>query len=163
MRKLLVLRHAKSSWDDPALSDFERPLNDRGKRTAPFMGKFIADNGLIPDVIVSSPASRARETTESIADAMQYSGDAIFDPDIYEASPNKLVRAVSKISDEHQTAMIVGHNPGLESLVYHLTGTFEPMPTAALAVIELDIESWGDVGTDTGELQNIFRPRELMK
>lgn len=163
MKRLLVLRHAKSSWGDASLADFKRPLNDRGKRTAPFMGTLIADNDLVPDVIVSSPAARARATTELAAEAMKYSGDAIFDPEIYEASPNTLVRVLSEISDEYETAMLVGHNPGLESLVYHLTGVFEPMPTAALAVIQLDIESWGDLNSGTGDLSAIYRPRELMK
>ena len=127
------------------------------------MGKFIADNGLTPDVIVSSPAARARATTEFVAEAMEYFGDAVFDPDIYEASPNTLVRVVSQIEGEYKTALLVGHNPGLESLIYHLTGVFEPMQTAALAVIELDIESWGDVNGGTGTLSAIYRPRELMK
>lgn len=163
MMKLLVLRHAKSSWNDASISDFERPLNDRGKRAAPFMGKFMAENRLVPDLIVSSPAARARATTELVAEAMEYSGDAVFDPDIYEASPNTLVRVVAEISDEYRTAMIVGHNPGLESLIYHLTGVFEPMPTAALAVIELNIESWGDVNGESGILLAIYRPRDLMK
>jgi phosphohistidine phosphatase len=163
MKKLLVMRHAKSSWDDASLADFERPLNDRGRRAAPFMGKFIADNGSTPDVIISSPAARARSTTELVADAMKYSGDVVFDPEIYEAGPNTLVRVVSQIDDDHKTALLVGHNPGLESLIYHLTGVFEPMPTAALAVIELDIESWDGINGGVGKLSAIYRPRELMK
>ncbi|QQS31737.1 MAG: histidine phosphatase family protein [Acidobacteriota bacterium] len=163
MKKLLVLRHAKSSWDDDSLSDFERPLNDRGQRTALFMGKFIADNGLTPEVIVSSPAARARATTELVAEAMEYSGDAIFDPKIYEASANALVGVVSQIDEEYMTALLIGHNPGLEGLVYYLTDVFEPLQTAALAVIELDIENWGDVDSRTGKLSAIYRPRDLMK
>jgi phosphohistidine phosphatase len=163
MKKLLVMRHAKSSRDDASLADFERPLNDRGRRAAPFMGRFMAEKGLVPEVIISSPAARARATTELVAEAMEYSGEAVFDPDIYEASPNTLVRAASQIDDEYTTAMLVGHNPGLEGLIYHLTGVFEPMPTAALAVIDLDIESWGDIDGDSGRLSAIYRPRELMK
>jgi phosphohistidine phosphatase len=163
MRKLFVMRHAKSSWDDASLSDFDRPLNDRGKRTAPFMGEFMAKKGLVPDVIISSPAVRARSTTESVVKKMKYSGDVTFDPEIYDAGPNTLLQIVSEISNEHCTAMLVGHNPGLESLIHHLTNIYEPMPTGALAVIELPIDDWSEIRGGVGRLAAFYRPRELMK
>lgn len=127
------------------------------------MGKFMADNGLVPDVIVSSPAVRARRTTEAVVKKMKYSGDVTFDPEIYDAGPNTLLRIISEVSNEHHTAMLVGHNPGLESLIHHLTNVYEPIPTGALAVIELPIDDWREIRGGVGKVVAIYRPRELMK
>ena len=162
MKTLLILRHAKSSWDDASLSDFERPLNARGLRAAPFMGGLMRRRDLIPDTILSSPAMRARTTAELVQQSGAFDAEVKFDHDIYEASPGNLRQAVAEIDDEFTTALLVGHNPGIEGFIRYLTGKLEPMPTAALAVIGLDVDSWSDVDDGCGELKEIIRPRDEM-
>ena len=161
MKKLYLLRHAKSSWNDASLVDFERPLNDRGERTAPFMGKFMREKGFEPSIIISSPAMRAKQTATLVKDAAGFLCELRFDASIYEASPRTLLQIVSEIDDAHASAMLVGHNPGIESFVRLLTGDPEPMPTAALAVIDLNISVWDKIDEGCGQLRNIFRPKEL--
>lgn len=162
MKRILILRHAKSSWTDPNLSDFERPLNGRGLRTAPSMGKLIVERGLSPAAIVSSPAKRARQTAELVVNEIGVETNLSFDDRIYEASPNALRIVVSETSNDLTSVMIVGHNPGIEGFIRHLTGKIESMPTAALAVIDLNIESWKEINHDTGSLITIIRPKEEM-
>lgn len=162
MRTLFLMRHAKSSWDDPSLADFDRPLNERGKRNAPFMGDFMRLEGLAPDIVVSSPAMRARETAESVKERGDLSAGIVFDGRVYEASPNVLREVASGVDDAYAVAMLVGHNPGMEGFLQYLTGRLEPMPTAAVAVIELDISRWRDIAADSGRLVKVFRPKELM-
>lgn len=160
MKRILILRHAKSSWTDPNLSDLERPLNERGLRTAPFMGKLIVERGLSPAAIISSPAKRARQTAELVVNEIGVETNLSFDDRIYEASPNALRIVVSETSNDLTSVMIVGHNPGIEGFIRHLTGKIESMPTAALAVIDLNIESWKEINHDTGSLITIIRPKE---
>ena len=161
MKTLLILRHAKSSWSQPALADFDRPLNERGEHDAPLMGRVIADQGLRPDVIVSSPAARARMTAELLRESAGSDIALTFDDRIYEASPLTLRSVVSETSDHIETMMIVGHNPGIEGFIALLTSTTEAMGTATLAVINLDIEHWSDVGPDTGSVTDVLRPKEM--
>lgn len=163
MKKLYILRHAKSSWDDSSLSDFDRPLNDRGLKSAPFMGELIARKQLIPDVILSSPAARAKRTAELVKKAAGIKADLKFDERVYEASPQALLHVVSEIDEQFASAMVVGHNPGMEGFIRVLTGKLEPMPTAALAVIELDIDNWSSIAPGSGTLETIIRPKDEMK
>jgi len=163
MKTLYVLRHAKSSWDAPELADFDRPLNERGENAAPFVGKFMAVNGFEPQVIVSSPAVRARETARLAKEAAHLSADIIHDERIYEASPRTLQTVASSIDDRFESAMLVGHNPGMEGIVRLLTGRSEEMPTAALAVIDLDIQRWSEIDSGLGSLRRIIRPKHEMK
>ncbi len=156
------MRHAKSSWDDASLSDFERPLNARGLRTAPFMGRLMADKGFSPAMILSSPAERAKQTAVLVKEAAAYGTAITFDPSIYEASTNKLRQIISAIDDEIASLMLVGHNPGMEGMVQYLCGQIEPMPTAALAVIELNIEKWIEINDGCGNLLDILRPKDVM-
>lgn len=161
MKTLYLLRHAKSSWDDTSLSDFERPLNDRGNRTAPFMGKFMRENGIEPSIILSSPAVRAKQTAELVRTVAEFLHEPRFDERIYEASPRTLLEVISEIEAVHKTAMLVGHNPGMEAVIRLLTGDIESMPTAAVAVIDLHIGKWNEMHDSCGKLLNIFRPKEL--
>lgn len=163
MKTLFILRHAKSSWSDPDLADFERPLNDRGKDAAPFMGKLMRENGFQPEVILTSPAVRARHTAALVKEAGGLSGILQFDARIYEASPQGLRQVVTELDDSHASAMLVGHNPGIEGFIRFLTGSLEPMPTAALAVIELGIDKWNVISEGCGKLQKVFRPKDEMK
>lgn len=155
------MRHAKSSWENTSLSDFERPLNDRGLRTAPLMGKFMRKKGLEPALIVSSPAIRARQTAELVKDAALFNCDLSFEDRIYEASPRTLLQRASEADNADESLMIVGHNPGMEGFVHLLTGEIEAMSTAALAVIDLDIDTWDNIDEGCGDLKNVFRPKEL--
>lgn len=157
------MRHAKSSWDDPAQSDFERPLNERGRKAAPFMGEVMTKNNFTPEIIVSSPAMRARQTAELVKKSAACDAGIKFDERIYEASPQRLLEVIADIENDFDSAMIVGHNPGFESLVRVLTGKIEAMPTAALAIVDLEIGSWREIGFEKGNLRKIIRPKEEQK
>lgn len=163
MKTLLILRHAKSSWDDSRLDDHERPLNPRGEEDAPRMGEMVRDGGLMPDLIVSSDAVRARLTAEAMAAAAGYPGTIQLEPRLYHATAAQIVDLLATDLDgDEATVMIVGHNPGLEELVTRLTGEREDMPTAALAQIVLPIERWSDLGPTTrGTLEGLWRPKEI--
>ncbi len=163
MKTLYLLRHAKSSWDDRSLTDFGRPLNERGLKTAPFVGALMTERGLIPDVVISSPAARAKETARLILEKAGMDVEIAFDERIYEASPQTLLAVVSAIDGHNTSAMIVGHNPGIEGFIWYLTGTLQPMPTAALAVIELKIDRWAETREGGAEVRNIIRPKDEMK
>ena len=155
------MRHAKSSWDNASLADYDRPLNDRGLESAPLMGRLIKKRGYIPDAVVSSPAKRAKKTAKLACEAAGITTSILFDEQIYEASPHTLAEVLSKVGDGVRSAMIVGHNPGMEGLIRFLTGEVAAMPTAAFAVIDLDIEKWSDIGDQTGELVEVLRPKEV--
>jgi phosphohistidine phosphatase len=163
MKTLYVLRHAKSSWEDRDLADFDRPLNQRGITAAPFMGQLMKKNELAPSLILSSPAVRARETARLVKEAAEFDAEIKHNERIYEASPQTLKHVASSIDDRFDSAMIVGHNPGMEGFVYSLTGKLEPMPTASLAIIDLDISGWDQIGEAAGELRQIIRPKDEMK
>ena len=162
MKTLLVLRHAKSSWNDPALDDHERPLNKRGRRDAPRMGELVREYGLIPDVIISSDAVRARLTAEAVAEAARHVGEILLDPHLYLACPADILSLLTTVRENAGTVMIVGHNPGLEKLVEQLTGERQDLPTAALAQVGLPIDHWRDLKRSTrGTLVGLWRPEEL--
>lgn len=161
MKTIYLLRHAKSSWDDARLSDFDRPLNTRGLAAAPLVGgKILADKFSI-DLIISSPAKRAEQTAFLIKEAARVKSEIEFDERIYEASPRRLLEVASEIANDKQAAMLVGHNPGLEGFIKMLTGKIEAMPTAALAVIDLNVEKWNEITSDCGELRVLIRPKSL--
>lgn len=160
MKTLYVLRHAKSSWDDRSLSDFQRPLNKRGNRTAPFMGELMSNKNFIPQTIISSPAERAQETASLVKRAAHFDAEIQFNQGIYESSTHNLLYILGGIDDEYSSALIVGHNPGFEGIVEALGGEYQRMPTAALAVIDLNIESWSEAKPNCGTLREILRPKE---
>ncbi|MCO6509683.1 MAG: histidine phosphatase family protein [Aridibacter famidurans] len=162
MKTLLVLRHAKSSWDYPELPDFERPLNKRGEKAAPYMGELMRSKGLVPDVIVSSPAKRAKTTARLAAEAGGFDAELEFDERVYGAGANTLAYIIADFEDSADTAMIVGHNPGFEDLVGALTGEHPRFPTAALAVIDLEISVWSETERGKGMLRELFIPKEEM-
>ena len=161
MKTLFLLRHAKSSWESSELSDFDRPLNARGLETAPFMGNIIKDNAFKIDLIVSSPAKRAQQTALLVKKTANINGEIEYDDRIYEASPRRLLEVVAEIDEKHDSALLVGHNPGFEGLVHLLTGEIQPMPTAALAVIDLTIERWNEINAHCGSLRKMLRPKAL--
>ena len=162
MKTLLVLRHAKSSWSDPALDDHERPLNKRGRRDGPRMGELVREYGLIPDIVIASDAVRAQLTAERVAEAARYAGEIRLDRHLYMAGPAEILSLLPTVGENAETVMIVGHNPGLEKLVEQLTGERQDLPTAALAQIVLPIDQWRDLKRSTrGTLVGLWRPEEL--
>ena len=162
MKTLLILRHAKSSWNYPQLSDYDRPLNARGKRDAPRMGEFLREQRLIPDRILTSSAKRARKTTSKVAKACGYTRKVKKVDAFYDSIPGIYYETLQVLSDKYQRVMVVGHNPTMEQLVRSLTGEFRRMPTAALAHIELPIQHWEALDLNTiGTLVNLWTPKAL--
>ena len=162
MKTLLLLRHAKSSWDDVDLADLDRPLNAHGLAAAAYMGELISSQGLLPEMIVCSPARRALQTGEILKESGRL--DAPIRPlqRIYEASPHTLYQVAAEFDDKLSSVMMIGHNPGFEGFIGFLTGTIEPMPTAALAVIDLDLDRWRDLKSCAGRMVEVIRPKEAM-
>lgn len=158
---LYLYRHAKSSWDDLSLPDFERPLNKRGQKTAPLMGKFMKKRGVDPELVICSTARRAMQSLELTMPKAGIDCDIELREDVYGASTQSLKKCVAGIDDRYKTVMMVGHNPGMEEFIELLTGSAEPFPTAALACIKLEVDRWSQVKEGCGTLEGVFRPREL--
>jgi phosphohistidine phosphatase len=161
MKTLLLLRHAKSSWKDNAMKDFDRPLNHRGLKAAPTIGRLMRKRKLQPDLVLSSPAERARQTTQLVLDSAGFKSELRYDERIYEASSVRLFEVVSQIEDEANVALLVGHNPGMEELLEALTGEAHSLSTAALACIKLDLERWSKLRAGENELAWLVKPKEL--
>lgn len=162
MKTLLILRHAKSSWKDSEIADHERPLNKRGKKDAPRMGRLLREEGLQPDLIISSTARRARSTAEAVAEESGFGGDVQLSQDLYAAGSEAYIDALHSLPDEIASVLVVGHNPGLEELLENLSGENESLPTAALARVTLPILHWQELTAETqGKLEGLWRPREL--
>ena len=157
----MLLRHAKSDWDDQSLRDFDRPLADRGRGDAPRIGKAIRKKGRIPDLIISSPAARARETIESVVKSAGLEASPQFDETIYGAEPADLLKLIRSLPDSRSSVLLVGHNPTFEHLLARLAATDERMPTAALACIEFQIDHWEDVDDGQGKLVWFVTPKDL--
>ena len=164
-----LFRHAKSSWSDPRLSDFDRPLAPRGKKAAPRMGAYMARAEVVPDLIVCSTAVRARETLERSLPQMGQVPEILYEEALYHAGPAKLLRRVNRMPEDCAHAMLIGHNPGMHSLVLDLVGSgdadlIEAMahkfPTAALAVIAFDV-AWAHIGPGEGRLVQYMAPKRL--
>jgi len=161
MKTLLILRHAKSSWKDDSLPDHDRPLNKRGKHDAPLVGRLIRDEGLLPDLILSSTAKRACATVELVAEESGYEGDIEYIRELYAAGPEAFIESLAELPDKYDLVMVVGHNPGLEQLLEELTGEYQSLPTAALAQVVMPIQCWIELSNKAdGKLVNIWRPRE---
>jgi phosphohistidine phosphatase len=161
MKTLLLLRHAKSSWKDSNVKDFDRPLNQRGLKAAPAVGRLMRKRKLEPNLVLSSPAERARQTVQLVLESARLKTELRYDERIYEATGASLFEIVAQIDDDANIAMLVGHNPGLEELLATLTGEAGTLPTAALACIELEIEKWGKVKAAAGRLKWLVKSKEL--
>ena len=163
MKKLLLLRHAKSSWEDASLPDFERPLNERGTHAAPLVGKYMRQRKIRPDLVICSPAKRTRETIALVLTAAGIAPPIRYDERIYEASVMSLLEIISEIEDDKTEVMLVGHNPGFENLLERLTNESVRVPTAALALIALNTEKWGEAQAVGGRLEFFVKAKELAK
>ena len=156
MKTLYIVRHAKSSWDDPSLADFDRPLNSRGRRDAPRMGKRLKEQNILPDLIFSSPAKRALSTAKRIAEELGYSKHAIeTNEDLYHASEEEILSVLQGFSDKHSAVLMVGHNPGLTDFVNALMNlNIFNIPTCGIATCSLDVSSWKEI--EFGKGINVF-------
>lgn len=161
MKTLLVLRHAKASRDDGP-TDHARELTKKGKKAAQRIGQLLASAELRPDLILSSAAERARRTAEHAAEAAGYAGEIRLLDELYLAEPHAYLDALRRLGGSSGRVLVVGHNPGIEALIFRLTGASEHMPTAALAECSLPIERWDELGPETtGKLHQVWRPKEL--
>ena len=149
---LYIIRHAKSSWKNLPLNDFNRPLNKRGKSNAPLMGNILKDKNIVPDIIISSPAKRAKSTAKIIADKISFPKNIIFYKDIYEADINNLHRIITKIDDENSISFLFGHNPSLNMLVESFVDFDENIPTCGVVGIEFDCDKWIDISQKNAKL-----------
>ena len=158
---LTLIRHAKSSWTDSGLSDFERPLNKRGFRDAPVMADYFSKRCNVVSKIVSSPAMRAKTTAEIFAKCFQISENQIqFEKGIYEASADKLIRIISEFNPEWEQVVMFGHNPGFSYLASLLTSELYSKPTCSISEIELHIENWNEIMEGMGTLKNYDFPKK---
>ncbi|MDT8368369.1 MAG: histidine phosphatase family protein [Longimicrobiales bacterium] len=169
MRTLILLRHAKSSWNDDVLSDHDRPLAPRGRRDAPAVATRLRDLELLPDQVISSTAARTRETVALAAEALG-SPPIDFDASLYLADPAEILRAIRETPPEVETLIVVGHNPGTHDIALALCDRGRSsdhlqlesgFPTAAAAVITFDLDRWSDVRPGIGSLVHFIRPRDL--
>jgi phosphohistidine phosphatase len=161
VKTLFLVRHAKSSRDDPTLSDKERPLNDRGRRDAPRMGERLVKHGVKPDLILSSPAVRALATAEIIAGKLDYKvKDIVVDERLYAAAPDDLLEIVRELGDKPKQVMLFGHNPELTELAHRLSSRITDLPTCAVAEFSFDTKSWSSVGKQEPAKVTLHRPKQ---
>ena len=161
MKTLLLMRHAKSSWDTPGLRDFDRPLNGRGLNAAPLMGRYLRAQGIRPDLILSSPANRAQHTAQLVKEAAQFAAPIHYEAGIYEASIKELLHALFALEEEVKTVLLIGHNPGFNGLLGHLSGVHEPLTTASIAHLALNTDTWPAIRAGCGQLIWLVKPRQL--
>jgi phosphohistidine phosphatase len=170
MKQLTLLRHAKSSWDDQSLEDFNRPLNVRGWKAARRIGRELKDHGMHFDVVLASTAARVRETIDGVQEKYDFGAPIQFEQRIYEASEAILLELVRSLPETAGSALLVGHNPGLERLIVELTHDDDmglrhrvigKFPTAGLAAIRLPAEHWRNVEAGSGKIVDLIFPKEL--
>ncbi len=162
MKKLLLLRHAKSCWEDSSLADHDRPLKPRGVKAARRIGQLIGAQHCCPDLVLCSTAVRAKETLRLVLEEIDGTPPVEYVERLYHCSLDVFVSVLQSIPWDLPVVMLVGHNPGLEEFLSHLTGQPQTMPTGALGRIELDLSQWSDFNSATeGRLVDLWRPREL--
>jgi phosphohistidine phosphatase len=170
MKRLAVLRHAKSSWADPGMADFDRPLNERGRKAARLIGREMTARKMRFDCVLASPAERVRETIRGVQEEYRLEPAVRFEQRIYEAGARTVVDLVKGLPDDCESVLLVGHNPGLHELVLDLADRDEhgfrdrirgKFPTAALASVELPVKTWRNLQAGTGKIVELILPREL--
>lgn len=171
MKKLLLMRHGKSDWNKPGQEDIDRPLAPRGEEAAGRIAAWIEEHGLHPDAALISTARRTQETWQLTKDTFGAIASAESREALYLASPGEILEQLASVADSHETALVIGHNPGLESLSHLLAGPGSErtaiadlrrgFPTAALAVFELAGDSWSNLSSDVARMTDFVRPRDL--
>lgn len=171
MKRLILFRHAKSSWADEALDDHDRPLNERGRLAAPLMGAWLARKGFVPDHVLCSSSARTRETWEGARGAFAVGPEPAIEPRLYHADPATMLGLLRGAPGAAQCVAMIGHQPGIGAFARKLAGpdvpascarAFAKFPTAACAVMDFDAESWEAVGFGTGRFHSFATPRELV-
>lgn len=166
-RRLILTRHAKSSWNDPRQADFDRPLNPRGQAAAPLIGRWLAARGLVPEAVLVSSARRTLETWQRIARELPAPPEARPVDALFHAGPVAMLRALRGLPDEVGTAMLIGHNPGLAEFALQLPDEpsphpkFADFPTGATLVVDFDIARWADLRRGTGRIVAFVTPGDL--
>jgi phosphohistidine phosphatase len=169
VKTLYLLRHAKSSWDDPGLDDQDRPLAPRGRRAAKKLADHLRRSSIAPELVLCSPSQRTRQTLALIEPALR-KPQIRFEPVLYAASEGRLLEVVHGVEQEIESVMVIAHNPGLHALALELTGSGdardrerlrEKLPTGALATLTFAVPAWTDLGQGSGELAGYVVPREL--
>jgi phosphohistidine phosphatase len=167
MKRIYLLRHAKSSWDDPTLADEDRPLAPRGRRAAKVMARHLRRREIAPEVVLCSPSRRTRQTLTRIAPGLGKNADVQIKPELYAASAAALLEVLHEVPDEVDSMMLIGHNPGIQDLALSLARAgSESMrvrnkfPTAALATLEFNA-SWRELAPGSAELVSFVKPKEL--
>jgi len=161
VKTLFLVRHAKSSRNEPALQDKDRPLNNRGKRDAPKMGKRLAKREVMPDLILSSPAKRALKTAQLIAKKLDYKlQDIVVDERLYATGADELLHLIRKLGAKPKSVMLVGHNPELTELAHHLSSKITHLPTCAIAEFTIEAKSWTTIGKDKPASVVLYTPEK---
>lgn len=162
MKRLILSRHAKSSWDHPGLRDIDRPLNKRGLKAAPIMGAALRERGLIPEAVFASPSVRTRMTSEFLTKELGFPFDQVeFVDSFYGATPGSILQFAHKLDDELSTVMLVGHNPTWTDLCHRLTGEhLDNLPTSGILVIDFDLDHWADL-SNQGSRHALLIPRDF--
>jgi phosphohistidine phosphatase len=161
VKRLILIRHAKSSWKEPGLADFDRPLNRRGKEDAPLMGRRLAGRGELPELIITSPAKRAVSTVNRIAREIGFPKKKIqLDPRLYGALASDLLGLSHALDNTHGCIMLCGHNPGLTEFANLVSaGHLENIPTCGIVIIEVNVQSWTDVSPGSGTICHFDYPK----
>ena len=160
MKKLYLIRHAKSDWSNLSLEDFDRPLNKRGKRDAPFMANILKQKYMNPDLIISSPAYRAKKTTQIIAENISYKGEILYDEHLYGATLPNILEIINFTSDHYDNIFIIGHNPSLNMLAFYLVDFNDNIPTCGVLQIEFNCDSWRDINKKFAKLISFDYPKK---
>lgn len=162
MKTLYLIRHAKSDWSDESLSDFDRPLNKRGLKDAPLMGSHLADKGIHPDLIISSPALRAKTTALTIAQALSYPHESIhYDHHLYACTMETILSVIRDISPSVDTLFVFGHNPEFTECANFITlGDIENIPTCGVVEMRLLKDDWKSIGENSAELRGFDFPKK---
>ena len=163
MKNLLVMRHAKSDWGNN-LPDIERPLNKRGKKAAPVMGKELLKRNKKPGLILSSPAKRAVSTAKRVIEAIDYKKEMLIVKDFYFGYMEHIINSIKTIDSENDIIMVIGHNPLWEDLIAELSSksSFITMPTAAIASLVFETDDWSSITEHSGKLEWIITPQNLL-
>lgn len=161
MKKLFLIRHAKSDWADPGIKDFDRPLNHRGLRDAPVMARRLKDILKHVDILISSPALRAKTTAAFFSELYSTSkNNVLHDPRIYDAGFSQLLQVVNELDNKYHVVLLFGHNPGFSDLTTYLGGMHIDMPTCSIAELEFEVESWSMVSANSGKLASFDYPKK---
>ena len=162
MKRLLIMRHAKSSWKDSNIADHKRPLKKRGKNDAKRMGKLLKSKKIIPDLIICSTAKRAQQTADHLIESMKYKNEIVFTDALYMAEPKDILTAIADHAQDQKTVLIIGHNPGSEALLQILTGKVESLPTASIAYTTAKIDKWKNImKCEELKIKKLWRPKDI--